>query len=436
MIKNLTDTSPRALALQVYAQVFRRGFFQTELELLYANHPSLSARERGTIFDLCMGTARWDFKLHQRVNALLPKPERLPYEVHIALRIAAYELIVRERSPHGVIHSWVEIIKQINNKLGNVGNAVLRNLDTTSFTSPDSAPETVNEQIAVHGYPAYLVKSFRRALGDASAVNRALNGMRTPAPTWVSVYSPENEAAVHAEFTVSERIPQSSYPASLAITTTEHLTQSTAFTTGHLQPQNPASLELVRLAALPSGRLLDLASGRGIKAAGFYRQGMEVTAVEIDDGQFTEAERLFARLSVHATHLQADATQPIAGIQQQFPRVVVDAPCTGTGTLRSHPEIMFRLRREHLQDLANVQFALLKNAATYVTHGGQLWYAVCSLTEEEGEAQAERFLQEHQQFTPISFTPAIPHVRRNIGVYTVPEHGMDGFYYACFQRET
>lgn len=434
MIKHLTDTSPRALALTVYARTLRHGFFQTELERVYHEHPGSIARERGTVFDLCMGTARWDFKLRQRVEALLTKPERLPVEIHAALRIAAYELIVKERSPHGVIHSWVELIKQLEPRLGNLANAVLRKLDTAPLALSDEPPLSVDAQIKGHGYPAYLVKSFQRALGNPALVNHAISGMRTPAPTWVSVYSPDGEAAVGEEFAVSTRLPATGYPASLAITTTEHLAEAATFRAGDLQPQNPASLELVRLAALPGERVLDLASGRGIKAAGLQRQGMDVTAVEIDDGQFAEAERLFARLNVAATHIQADATLPIPGVAGQFARVVVDAPCTGTGTLRSHPEIMFRLEKAHIVELAEVQHALLQNAATYVAPGGQLWYAVCSLTEEEGEAQAARFLAEHPRFTPVPFTPSVPHVRRDIGAYTIPEDGMDGFYYAGFVR--
>lgn len=435
-IKHLTDTSPRALALHVYVCTFHRGYFQTELERTFAAHPELTSQERGTIFDLCMGTARWDFLLQKRINARLPKPERLPPEVHIALRLAAYELIVRERSPHGVIHSWVDIVKQLAKQFGNVANAVLRNLDTSAFTLSDPPPTTVDEQIAAHGYPAYIIKSFRRALTDPDLVNRAVTGMRTPAPTWVSVYSPTDEAAVREEFPVIERLPASGYPASLTVSVTEHLTRSHAFANGHLQPQNPASLELVRLVQSPAHHVLDLASGRGIKAAGFHRGGMPVTAVEIDDGQFAEAERLFARLGVNVTHIQADATRPIPGVTGQFPRVVLDAPCTGTGTLRSHPEIMFRLQKAHLLELVRIQEALLNNAASYVEPGGQLWYAVCSLTDEEGEAQAEQFVRNHPDFTPIAFTPSIAHMRREIGAYTVPEHGMDGFYYAGFERRS
>ena len=426
----------RKLALEVYTRVIHGEYVQpTVLKVLAAN-PDLTAAERGVVYDLCFGTARHDFLLAQRVNARLDTPGRLPLQLILALRIAAYELVIKQGAAYGVINAWVEIVKEQFPRLVSLANGVLRRIEREPFQTNPQAYTTIEEQIQGLGLPAFLVKSLNRALGSTERVNRAVIGMRSPAPTWVTVYDEAGEQATCAELPVTRRLPQTGYPASLAVQLRSHLEHTEVFTAGHVQPQNPSSLELIRLAALPGGRLLDIASGHGIKAAGFAKLGMSVVAVETEPGRSAAGEANTRRLHTTVTHVVADATKTLPREDgERFDRVVVDAPCSGTGTLRSNPEILFRLQRKHVLALTQLQARMLKKAASAVKPGGQLWYSVCSLTYEEGDQMMGEFLAEHEEFTTQPVHLSLPGVTGTHGVYVLPEDGRDGFYFACLARQ-
>lgn len=427
----------REAALAIYENVALHGqYIQPAVQQLLAQRPHFTAQERALVYDLCFGTARHDFLLAKRVAACLPKPERLPLRSRLALRLAAYELIVKRRSRYGVTNAWVEIVKEHYPRLASVVNGVLRNISTEPLPNDPHKYDTTEAQIQALGLPAFLIKSMNRALGDTTLVNRAIFGMRTPGPTWLTVFEHAGEAATCEELTVTERLPAAGYPASLAVRLQSHVEHTAVFADGHVQPQNPSSLELVRLATLPGGTLLDIASGHGIKAAGFARGGMSVFAAEVDEIRSKAGAQNTKRLHAEVTHIVADATKPVTRLgDMQFDRVVVDAPCSGSGTLRGNPEILFRFRREHVNALRHVQGMMLRMAAPHVRVGGELWYAVCSLTEEEGEGSIAEFLAEHDAFTAAPITPSLPSVAREHGVYILPEDGRDGFYYARLVRQ-
>lgn len=435
---SLTSTpkpSARSIALNVYQRIMRGEYLQPTIQSVLAHHPRLSVRERAVVYDLCFGTARHDFLLLQRVNARLPDPEKLPLTVRLALRLAAYELLVKRGAAHGVVNAWVHIVKMEYPRLANVANAVLRSVSQDSLPTDPAAYSTTEQQIQGLGMPAFIVKSFRRSLSNPALVSQAIFGMRLPAPSWVSVYSYAGEQAANAELTVLQRVPPTGYPASLAVQLGGHLEHTEVFQAGHVQPQNPASLELVRLAALPGGTMLDVASGHGIKAAGFAMLGMHVVAAELHAERSAAGEANTKRLNTDVKHVVADATMPIPALRNSvFNRVVVDAPCSGTGTLRGNPEILFRFRREHVAELAAVQLSMLQQAAFHVPVGGQLWYAVCSLMYEESDGCVAQFLAETSEFTVTPITSALPTVPGAHGVYVLPEDGRDGFYYACLTR--
>ncbi|MFD1730210.1 hypothetical protein ACFSC4_02375 [Deinococcus malanensis] len=115
--------------------------------------------------------------------------------------------------------------------------------------------------------------------------------------------------------------------------------------------------------------------------------------------------------------------------------MLLDAPCTGSGTLRSHPEIKLRLTPEAAQAMADLQGRMLPHAAALVEPGGTLVYSVCSVTPQEGSQVVFDFLASHPEFTsePIPDLE-VPHVAAGPGVLTVPLEGVDGFFIARLRR--
>jgi 16S rRNA (cytosine967-C5)-methyltransferase len=201
-----------------------------------------------------------------------------------------------------------------------------------------------------------------------------------------------------------------------------------------VQPQNPASAWVVAaLDAGPGERVLDLASGRGVKAAQLAAAGARVEAAEADPAKVEQARANLARLGLEVEHRVADLrTVPLD--LEPARHVLLDAPCTGTGTLRGHPELATRLAPADVTDRAVLQDRLLDTAAALVAPGGHLVYAVCSLTREEGPERVAALRDRTPAFRPEPLQPPVPHLPAGDGVFLLPEGGLDGFFVARLRR--
>ena len=203
-----------------------------------------------------------------------------------------------------------------------------------------------------------------------------------------------------------------------------------AFREGMVQPQNPASAWVAAaLDAGPGDRVLDLASGRGVKAAQLAAAGARVEAVEADAAKVEQARANLARLGLEVEHRVADL-RSVPPHLEPARHVLLDAPCTGTGTLRGHPELASRLGPEDVTDRAALQDRLLDTAAELTAPGGRLVYAVCSLTREEGPERIAALRARRPAFQPEPLRPPVPHLAAGDGVFLLPDDGLDGFFVA------
>jgi len=227
------------------------------------------------------------------------------------------------------------------------------------------------------------------------------------------------------------------WPRSLSVRSPVPLADLGAFRAGLVQPQNPSSLYAAKLLGAGPGELVyDLAAGHGVKTATLAAAGARVVAFEVSEKRARVARRNLARLGLEAEHVVADLTAGWPGPEvAPGDRVLLDAPCSGTGTLRGNPEIKLRLEPDDLPRLAARQAAMLRAAARSVATGGTLLYAVCSLTPDEGVAVAAAFLRSEAGFEPLP-APEAPgtFVPATVGAYLLPVGGLDGFYLARFRR--
>jgi 16S rRNA (cytosine967-C5)-methyltransferase len=139
--------------------------------------------------------------------------------------------------------------------------------------------------------------------------------------------------------------------------------------------------------------------------------------------------------SVTAVALNAEAGLPFE--DGAFDRVLVDAPCTGTGTLRHNPEIRWRLAPENINELASVQSRILAEASRVVRRGGRLVYSTCTVEREENEGVVEAFLRAHTEFKQVEATPAPARLLLASGATRTWPHrdDVDGFFVAAFERQ-
>jgi 16S rRNA (cytosine967-C5)-methyltransferase len=388
------------------------------------------ARDRGLLTDLVYGTLRHQLLLDACLAPRLSAPDRLPSDVRNALRLASYELLVRGTPAHAAVAEWVSVVKELTPRLAGLVNAVLRRVSL-----PNDLPWNVRRSL-----PEWLAERFRALLGEEA--DAAAAGMLAPEPLWLSVHHPLAADALTQE---GCEVRDGPVPGSLAVRSPLSLGSLRAFREGMVQPQNPSSrLPVMALGAVSGERVLDLAAGNGIKSAQLAREGARVTAVEIDQAK---AERAAANLDRLGLGGELAVEQVLADLRRApalapAARVLLDAPCSGTGTLRGNPEIKLRLSEEDLSQLAQLQSEMLDSAAELTAPGGTLVYSVCALTPEEGPEQAELFLARHPGFEPQPLElPLAPTEGRDRtsrkagpGRLVLPVAGLDGFFIVRLRR--
>ncbi|WP_221089761.1 RsmB/NOP family class I SAM-dependent RNA methyltransferase [Deinococcus aquaedulcis] len=405
----------RELAVRVLVRVLGGEAFAAPALDAALQQARLPGRDAGLATHIVYGTLRRIFSLQAALSPLLRGPTHP--KTRALLLAGAFEKLYLGTPAHAVVSDYVNLARAARLAPPGLVNAVLRRVTL------DGVP--VGPQAEV---PTWLAELYRRAYGEAT--ERVLADLLEPQPLWLSL-SDEGVRALETEGSVVEGGPQGVDRVSLE----RPLRQTAAYSRGQAQPINPASLACVdALGDMSGARVLDLAGGAGVKAAMLATRGAKVTSVDLVGAKHEAARANLRRLGLKADFLTHDLTQPLAVAPAPF--VLLDAPCTGSGTLRSHPEIKLRLTPDAVEEMAHLQGQMLPNAAALVAPGGTLVYSVCSVTPQEGPEVVARFLEAQPAFAAESVPSLeVPHVPAGPGILTVPEGGIDGFFIARLRRQ-
>jgi 16S rRNA (cytosine967-C5)-methyltransferase len=447
-------SDPRTLVLGVLHAVQREGR-STAVALDRALRPLPPGPERSFITDVVYGTLRWLPTLDAALAARLPEPGGLPDHVRDALRAGSYERLVRQTPAHAAVHAWVDAVKRAGGpaeRLAGLVNAVLRRVDLADAgvraVREDEAPAFASGGAdagttagigvtaadagggAAVGLPPALWRHLHAALGPHAAA--AARAMLRPEPVWLTAYRDDAVERLRAE---GAEVRPGPIAGSWSVRPGRPLGELEAFRSGAVQPQNPASAAVVAALGAVDGRtVLDVGSGHGVKAAQLAAAGAHVIAVELDPRRAEAGRRNLARLGLAVEHRVADATTPLGDVPL-VDMALLDAPCTGTGTLRGHPEIKLRWRPEDAMAAAGRQSAMLRVVAERVRPGGRLLYAVCALGLDEGPDVVGGFLAADPAWRAIPPTLPLPSVPAPVGHWLLPDaSGLDGFYLALLER--
>ena len=394
--------SARAVALETLGRVATRRVTLADA-LAAPAAEGLDERERGFLHELVLGTLRRRGWLDHVLARLSSRPlDRLTPGVLDAVRLGAYQLLYLRVPPHAAVSESVELARRVEPRSAGFANAVLRRLQREGPPpEPDPVADPIGWLTSAGSLPAWLAERWCARLGPGPAVARA-RALLAPLPTHVRLNPrvADSEAQLVA---AGVSLRPTAVPGALEA---EGGRLGPFAERGLVYVQDAASQLVARLAA-GEGRVLDACAAPGGKALLMADLGgprTRVIAAESSRRRLATLLRLRSRWgATNVFPLAADALRP--PFAATFDAVLLDAPCSGLGTLARNPDVRWRLAPEDLARHAARQGALLESVAPLVRPGGRLVYATCSVEPEENEGVLRPFLDAHPEFESEGVPP-------------------------------
>lgn len=434
----------RRVAFEVLRRVETESAFASVL-LAHATAP-LRPEDRGLCYELTLGVLRRQLWLDKLIEHYAERAAgALDAPVRLALRLGLYQLRFLTRVPQSAaVNESVNLAHELRlRSAANFINAVLRRATREPDFDPSALARNELERIAIAtSHPHWLVARWAAQFGVGEAETIAHANNRTPPVAFRvnplraecgSIIERLREAGVEAE---ESRIA----PGAWRVAGGGELLRALA-EQGAIYTQDEASQLVGHVVGACAGEsVLDLCAAPGSKTtqvAALAKDEALVIACDVYEHRLrtvVEAARRQNLTSVFAVALDAEGSLlPFAA--GAFDRVLVDAPCTGTGTLRHNPEIRWRITPADVAQLAARQSRILSNAARAVRPGGRLVYSTCSLEAEENEAVIASFLEEHVEFRQVR-ADAPERLLTSAGAARTFPHreDADGFFVAVLER--
>ncbi len=415
----------RKAALSILSQVLRqRRPLDTQLDVL----KNLPPRDAGFARALASQSLRHFGALDATIRHFVPKP-LAPHKAGPTMEIlllGACELLVLKGAAHAAVDAannlaaadnkavhFKSLINAVLRRVAREGDSVRSGRDATRLNTPDWLWTRWSAQYGA---------DVARAIADAHT---------REAPLDITLKS---EGVVFPE-------SQTSFGLSRRVSAENRVEDLPGFTEGGWWVQDAAAtLPVMLLGDVAGKRVIDLCAAPGGKTLQLAAGGAQVIAVEIDPARAARVRENLARTGLKADVIESD----VRDFQGTAPRVLLDAPCTATGTIRRHPDLPWIKSAADITAQTALAYDLLESAGAMVEQGGLLVFAVCSLEREEGEEQIDAFLATHPEFArqPVTAEDVFGHgewITTDGDLRTLPCHlpeigGMDGFYTARLKK--
>ena len=445
---------PRALALDVLQRVEATDAYANLLLDARLQKSRLTGPDRALVTELVYGVLRWRGRVDWILAQVLDRPiETLDRPVRQVLRLGVYQLCLLTRVPEfAAVDEAVSLIRGTGaGRSAGYVNAVLRSVarrraELGGEVEPHPSGDPVGYWTTVGSHPRWLVERWIGRLGSEEAGQLMAANNRVPPVTLVVIPSKARaEDLRRALIEVSPAVePGRWFPEVLALRGAGGVSHLPGFAQGWFIPMDEAGIfPVLALEPEPGQVVLDACAGGGGKCALIAARvgvGGQVLALDRSPRALQRLQAAIQRLGLGNVqpHL-ADARSAGTRWPGRFPRVLVDAPCTGLGTIRRRPEIKWRRRPEDLTRSAILQRELLHGVAGAVAPDGVLVYSTCSLEQEETDAVSAAFLDAHPDFRLDGQWPALPpaaHLTDERGCLRAwpHRHGTDGFFVVRLRR--
>jgi 16S rRNA (cytosine967-C5)-methyltransferase len=457
----------RTIAFDVLLRVAKQNAYANDV-LRAELDGAVKTEDAGLATELALGVLRWERLLDFVIDRHLKKPANTTdVEVRIALRLGVYQLLFLDRVPaHAAVHESVELVKRARKRsAAALVNAILRKTakeplhgsspaDAVALLFPPDLPLADRFGIQ-YSHPTWIVERWLRIFGEERTRSLLQANNRVPVLSGYLLDPQRMEDATLSLQRAGCRIQPGRLLRDAWILEAGNPGASEAVRCGWVAIQDEASQAVAHLVAPDSGnRVLDLCAAPGGKTLLLARaagaQG-RVIATDLHENRVRAMQERFELAGVRNVEtIVLDGAQPLPferPFDHPFDRILVDVPCSGTGTLARHPEIRWKIHAEDLGDLHDRQARLLRNALPFLAPHGRLVYSTCSLEPEENEfvvrevlgAMGDTFRISDPRIAIESFLQESVLTQSIVcadGFFRTfpPAHGTDGFFAAVIER--
>lgn len=362
--------------------------------------------------------------------------KRPPVDVMAVLQTAAAQILFLGTPAHAAVGETVNVLKSHPKLRGfaNMGNAVLRQV-------VEKGPKLAAMTAPRENIPGWIKGAWERAYGRAVLRKMALQLTQEP-PLDISVKSDAEQWAEKLGGAVIG-------PNSVRLPSIGHVTELEGFDSGQWWVQDiaaslPVQILSEHMGGLAGKTVLDMCAAPGGKSLQLASFGAKVTALDKSEARLRRLYENLERTDLSAEVICHDALEWNTDVK--FDAILLDAPCSATGTFRRHPDVLLNRTPKAVSDLVRLQDKLLRKAASLLAPKGHLIFATCSLQPEEGAARIEKFMADLPDFRLIPVTElkglSLPEARfeggmlRSLPSDMADQGGMDGFFIAALQRKT
>jgi 16S rRNA (cytosine967-C5)-methyltransferase len=427
----MTASNPRLLAIKALKAVFIEKKSLDEIFDL-KNTPELNL-----IKFMTYGVLREAQSLEFILAQLLSKPAKLKPILKIILLLGLFQLKSMRIPPHAAINETVELTKRLHQTYATgLVNAILRRF----LADKENLLKQLNTTF-ISEHPDWLLTKIQEAYPENWQDIVAANNQHPPMHLRVNQrkITCTDYLTLLAEHHIKADNP-AGYPDALTLQTPTDVAALPQFAEGWVSVQDLAAQHAPYLLDLKAGqRVLDACAAPGGKSCHLLEvSDIDLTCMDIAKNRLTRVNENLTRLNLLAHVLIDDASKP-QHLTERFARILIDAPCSGTGVIRRHPDIKFLRQAQDIKTLHQLQVKIINALAPYLEVQGLMLYATCSILPEENDFTIQAALAQLNNFVimPLNFSTA--HQKRyhqtQYGCQFLPTPGLnDGFYYALLKR--
>lgn len=423
----------RALAARCTFAVIDKG--RSLADELPQQIAKVDNKDKGLLQELCYGVLRHLPELEHDVRQFIKKPLTGKQRVgHFLLLVGVYQIKYTRIPDHAAFNETVSACKPLKcEHLKGVVNGILRNFQRHQ-TNEDGNDTSKELPLPVaFNHPSWFIKKVQAAYPDKW--QSILNANMQRPPMWLRVNQQHNQLEhyltllnqVDIEYTLIDKLSSA-----ICLKTAVDVNKLPGFSEGWVSIQDGAAQQAARLLdCQPDDNVLDCCAAPGGKTCHILELTPDIeamTAIDVEAPRLERVKENLQRLNLKAKVIAADAASTETWWDGKlYDRILLDAPCSGTGVIRRHPDIKWLRKKDDISVLTQLQQSILKSIWSLLKPGGTLLYATCSILPEENSEQIQQFISENSDAELMK----MPETLNTIGWQILPDHhDMDGFYYA------